>query len=106
MEQLQLNGYEIAAVWVEAKPLGKIAASRIRPDGEVEVGDEFEVITRYRITRDVTGAEKVDENGNFAGEFAKVYEADRVKSVLRIVGYVTDSEREAAWQALHGAVTV
>jgi hypothetical protein len=80
-----------------------MAASRVRQDGPVQVGDEIEVVSRYRVSATGAGAERLDSFGNFEGEFAATLRADLIKSSTKINGYLSQDDREALWRQKQGA---
>jgi hypothetical protein len=104
--QPQLNGFEIAANYVSAKgEIGKIPASKVKPDGELLMGDGFKVELEYRVTNDGAGADKIDDYGNFEGEFARIIVARLVPASMKVLGFITNEQRDAVWRAGHGAAS-
>lgn len=105
MTQSAFPGFEIEADFVEVRhgspdsfPISKIAGDR-----QMAVGDEFEVTRRYRIADVKYGGDGVDDAGNLKGQFSQTFYAHAVRTSLKVVRYVTNEDREAAWASEHGA---
>lgn len=104
--QSAFPGFEVEADVIEVRhgtadtyPVGKVA-----PDRVMAVGDEFEVTRRYRITDVKYGGDGADDVGNLKEQFTQRFYAHAVRSSLRVVRYVSNEDREAAWAHDHGAV--
>jgi hypothetical protein len=98
-------GFEIEGDFLQVKPLSgfELQLSAVKADRKVQVGDEFEVVTRYRITDVKFGGDGADDAGNLKGQFSQRFYAHEVKTAWKVTRYLTAEEREAAWAEAHGA---
>ena len=103
--QYPFPGFEIEADVVKVRhgTPDSFAVSKVAGEQSMNVGDEFEVTRRYRITDVKFGGDGADDAGNLKGQFTQTFYAHAVRTSLHVTRYVTNEDREKAWQSDHGA---